>query len=281
MRTMITVAAAMAALLGSFSPSRADESAEAYVRRMAEAGRPDLAEARANEVLDIDLAEPVSKAVLGALRAKRGDVEGAVADVATAVLYGADEPFVRRTAGQILAWHDTRTGTMADDMETSLETMRRSVGGTPECDEAYSAARDAYVAARSGTVEPAKPGVTLVADSVEAEFAGDSDTDVVIYAFTAASCGVWWNCVTPSCRTEWCSAIVRTCGARSSDGWRRGTRFASERTSWGRYGSSFGRSSGTWSTPLGTFSGSFTRANYGTPAASCAPAPVCEPQRGG
>jgi hypothetical protein len=267
---MCVAAAAMAAFLGSASPTRAGERAEEYVRRMAEAGRPDLAESRAKDVLDVDLAEPVSTAVLAAMRARRGDAEGAVSGIATAVVYGADEPFVRRTAGQILAWHDTRSGSMADDIETSLETMRHAVDATPECADAYRVACDAYVAARTSPATAPPPGATLVPDSVEAEFAGDADSDAVIFASTTAACGVWWNCVTPECRTEWCSSLARACGTRSG----------AERISWGRHGASFGRTSGAWSTPLGTFSGSFRRTSYSAPAASCAPAPVCEPTGG-
>jgi hypothetical protein len=268
MRILIAVAAAMAAFLGSSSPTRADESAEDFVRRMAEAGRPDLAESRAKDVLDVDLAEPVSTAVVAAMRARRGDAEGAVSGIATAVVYGADEPFVRRTAGQILAWHDTRSGSMADDIETSLETMRHAVDGTPECAEAYRIACDAYVAARASPAASPRPDATLIPDSVEAEFAGDADSDPVIFASAAASCGVWWNCATPECRAELCSTLVRSCGARPADG----------RVSWGRRGASSGRVSGTWSTPLGTFSRSVRTSGYCAPAAaapSCAPA-SCE-----
>jgi len=271
-RKMFVAAAAMAAFLGSPSPIRADDGAEDYVRRMAEAGRLDLAESRAKDVLDVDLAEPVSTAVVAAMRARRGDTEGAVAGIATAVVYGSDEPFVRRTAGQILAWHDTRSGSMADDIETSLEAMRHAVDSTPECAEAYRLACDAYVAARASPATSPSPGATLVPDSVEAEFAGDADGDAVIFASTTAACGVWWNCATPECRAELCSTLVRSCGTRSASG----------RVSWGRRGASYGPASGTWSTPLGTFSRSVRTSGYCAPAAaapSCAPA-SCESDGG-
>lgn len=260
--------------------------AQAYVRRMTDFGLPEMAEAQAKYVLDVELTDPLAKAVVAAMRAKRGETEAAITSIATAVMFGADEPFVRRTAGQILAWHDTRTGSMAEDIESSIATMRRSVEASPEFKEAYTKARDVYLASRIAAFEAPKPDATLVADSVEADFDAEED-EAVIYTSALAACGTWRTFWSPSYGGSWCSTMLRVRDLCALTAPRCDTRFESRRTYFGRdrYGYAYGgwgRTYATYSTPLGMYSRSVPHGGgYFGFRPYCAPAPDCSTQRSG
>lgn len=265
--------------------------AQAYVRRMTDFGLPEMAEAQAKYVLDVELTDPVAKAVVAAMRAKRGETEDAIRSIATAVMFGAGEPYVRRTAGQILAWHDTRTGTMAEDIESSIATMRRSVESSPEFKEAYDKARAVYLASHAAAFAAPKADATLVADSVEADFEYEED-EAIIYTSALASCGTARTFWSPTYWSGWCSSVLRARDVCAFGGARFDTRFATRRTWFGRYGYDYGygnghgwygRSYATYSTPLGMYSRSVPHGGgYSGFRSTCAPVQDCgTPRRSG
>jgi hypothetical protein len=260
--------------------------AQAYVRRMTEFGLPEMAEAQAKYVLDVELTDPVAKAVIAAMRAKRGETENAIRSIATAVMFGADEPYVRRTAGQILAWHDTRTGTMAEDIESSIATMRRSVEAAPEFKEAYAKARVAYLASHVAAFEAPKADATLVADSIEADFGAEED-EAIIYTSSLASCGIARSFWSPTYWSGWCSTVLRAHDVCAFGATRFDSRFSTRRTYFGRYGYGYGyggwgRSYATYSTPLGMYSRSVPHGGgYFGFRSYCAPVQDCAPRRSG
>lgn len=272
---------------------------KAYVRRMTELGQPQMALAQARDVLDVEIGEPLALAVLAGERARNGDAEGAIRGIVTAVANDSYEPFVRRTSGQILAWLDTRSGRMAEDIETSAASMRKVVGGTSEFEEAYKAAREAYAASRAATGKDAaaalpatRPAATLLADAVPADF----ETDPLIYAWSSPRWSYGWcaeialrrlGCDVPRwtprhvsawCFETWYGDRSRL-GRRSRFGWADGiytTRLVTRSTPFGHYSTS--RWGGRGVAAYSCSSGWYGARSSGWSGAACAPQPSCEPR---
>ena len=100
--------AAYAAAAGRVGPNPTVD--DAYVRRMVEFNLPDLAESQAQNLVKVDPANDVARAVIAYTQGRRGQAVEALGTIVQAA--GGDrpvtDPFVLRTAGQLVAWYDTR-----------------------------------------------------------------------------------------------------------------------------------------------------------------------------
>src|SRR5262245_54066539 len=103
----------------------------AYVRKMVDFGLPEMAEKQAKAVTERDASNGVAWAVRGFMDAKRGDVSGALKRVGTAARLAPGDPFVMRTAGQLVAWYDTRADKkgLGEEIGKLVEEMRKNLAG--------------------------------------------------------------------------------------------------------------------------------------------------------
>src|SRR3954452_842620 len=81
---------------------------DALVRQMVSFGLPEMADTQAQDLVARDPKNGVAWAVAAHLAAKRGDPSAALSQVEVAAERSPDDPFVQRTAGQVLAWFDAR-----------------------------------------------------------------------------------------------------------------------------------------------------------------------------
>jgi hypothetical protein len=139
----------------------------AFVRRMVDFGLPEMADTQALDVVAKDQGNGLAWGVLAYMNAKRGRTSDALSDVVLATNRDVRDPFILRTAGQLLAWYDTRAdkAQVPDDVKTSVETMRAAIEKRPACADAYRRAHDAYAAAKddadgapSGPASPPQGG---------------------------------------------------------------------------------------------------------------------------
>ena len=122
----------------------------AYVKRMVDFGVPDMATTQAADLAQRKPDNGVAHAVVAYGNAKRGEMNAALADIAKAVERAPDDPFVQRTAGQLIAWYDARAdrSKVPDDLQQSIDAMRRRIGQSPTFVYAYEKSREGM---RAGT----------------------------------------------------------------------------------------------------------------------------------
>jgi hypothetical protein len=79
-----------------------------YVQQMIAFGVPEMAEVQAQDLITRDPRNGVAWAVAAHIAAKRNDPNAALSQIVAAFDRSPNDPFVLRTAGQILAWYDAR-----------------------------------------------------------------------------------------------------------------------------------------------------------------------------
>jgi hypothetical protein len=121
-----------------------------YMHKMIDFGLPELAEQQARSVVDRRPRDGTARAVAAYMNARRGTDVAALQEIVVAADLSPGEPFVQRTAGQLLAWLDLRMDArqLPSELVGSVERMRRRFRGTPEFHQAYATTRDTY---RRGT----------------------------------------------------------------------------------------------------------------------------------
>src|SRR2546421_3967439 len=137
---------------------------QTYVHRMVELGVPELADAQAQDLVKHGGAvDPLALAVSGYMSAARGQVGPGAAQIKTAMSAAPDDPFVLRTAAQIVAWYDSQTDRSAltrDDTQ-NIEWLRTNAQHKDEFANAYRDAlqrnRSAPATAGAGATPPTPP----------------------------------------------------------------------------------------------------------------------------
>ncbi|MEW6251612.1 MAG: hypothetical protein AB1716_13275 [Planctomycetota bacterium] len=149
-RAARNASAAIAAYTGAQAAAPgAAAPADAFLRRVVELGKPLLAEEQARTLLEADPEHGMALAVLAYANGARQDTATAIDQAARAVAATPHEPFVLRTAGQLVAWYATRS---ADYVTTTaerraLQRIRSRCGGKRAYTEAFREARDIYAEA--------------------------------------------------------------------------------------------------------------------------------------
>lgn len=92
----------------------------------------------------------------------------AISAINLAAQYAPDQPFVQRTAGEILAWYDVKADKtrISENARTGLDKTRALLDKTAAFTQAYNTAKQAYQAqasAESSQQYGAQPGVTAPA----------------------------------------------------------------------------------------------------------------------
>ena len=140
---------------------------EAYLVRMVELGVPEMADAQARDLIQRQTGSGVAWAVAAFNDAERGQPVEALGEIATAVQHQARDPFVQRTAGQLLAWYDTEAdqSQVPDDVKSGVSQIRALLSGQRAYGDAYRRAHAVYdqdtstasTASAPPTTEPAPP----------------------------------------------------------------------------------------------------------------------------
>jgi hypothetical protein len=138
---------------------------QAYLRKMVAFQLPEMAEAQARDIINRDTRDPIAWAVLAYMHAKEDLTTQALTEIAVAVQRAPDDPFVMRTAGQLLAWYDTKAdkSQIPEALKNSLEGMRRDLAGRPIFADTYAKATEAYRAPASTEPTPGTADTTYVA----------------------------------------------------------------------------------------------------------------------
>lgn len=136
------------AAYGAAAASKADPrvAEQAYVRRMVEFGLPEMAEVQADDLTRRTPDDGLAWAVSAFMSARRGSNDAALNQIAAAAEHAPTDAFVLRTAGQLLAWYDTRAdrGALSDTARYSAVAVRARLRDVPGYDRAYRAALDEY-----------------------------------------------------------------------------------------------------------------------------------------
>jgi hypothetical protein len=137
----------------------------AYVQRMVELGVPQLADAQARDLMRSKPGNGLAWAVAAFNDAERGRPTEALHEITIAAQHESGDPFVQRTAGQLLAWYDTEAdqSQLPADVRSEVSTLRTDLSGRPTYAEAYRTARQVYEQDNNGAAtetpasEPAPP----------------------------------------------------------------------------------------------------------------------------
>jgi hypothetical protein len=113
---------------------------QSYVRRMVDLGLPELAEAQAQDLTRRSPGDGLPWSVAAFMSARRGENAAALAQIGVAVNSSPDDPFVQRTAGQLLAWYDTQAdpARIAAMARLSAESVRLKLKDRAAFTEAYA-----------------------------------------------------------------------------------------------------------------------------------------------
>jgi hypothetical protein len=112
---------------------------QAYVRHMVDLGAPEMADAQAHDLIKRHVADSSALGVAAYMDASRGQTPAAIHNLNIAIAQKPDDPFLLRTAAQIVVWYDTsldRSSLSKDDV-AGVETLRAAGKDKTEFDDAY------------------------------------------------------------------------------------------------------------------------------------------------
>ncbi len=129
---------------------------EAYVSRMVDLGLPELAFHQAQTLTTLQSNNGLAWGVLAYVDARRGDMPEAVSAINLAGQSAPNNPFVQRTAGEIVAWYDIKAEKpkLPDNAKDGLTKIRTLLQKEPAFTAAYDTAKNAYAAQASAVQAP-------------------------------------------------------------------------------------------------------------------------------
>jgi hypothetical protein len=157
--------AAVAAYANGVATDRQESAIHAaYVARMIDFGLPEMAYRQAQTLTTLEPKNGLAWAVVAHVDARRGNMEEALSSINLGGQSAPDNRFVQRTAGEILAWYDTKAdqSRVPDETKTGLARLREVVGNRSDFATAYSTAKKAYQTETSST-QPTIPAPAPVA----------------------------------------------------------------------------------------------------------------------
>jgi len=141
--------AVVAAYANGVAADRSDAKLNAaYVARMVDLGLPELAYHQAEFLTNLKSNDGLAWAVVAYVHARRGEMEEAISAINLAGQFAPENIFVQRTAGEIVAWYDTKAepAKLPDNVKDGLTKLRSSMEHYAAFTSAYSTARSAYQA---------------------------------------------------------------------------------------------------------------------------------------
>ncbi len=139
---------------------------KAFVSKMADLGQPKLAFEQAIDLAEQDPAQGLAWAVAAYNYADRNEPVNAFTDLLVAVRHEPNEPFVIRTAGQLLAWFDSDKvdrDALSDPLRTDVGVIKIRYGDNDLFRAAYDQAAMMYGGVTPPDQTPATPPVPAVA----------------------------------------------------------------------------------------------------------------------
>ena len=130
---------------------------QAYVKRLVALGVPELAETQARDLARRRPGDGLAWAVVGFMDARRNNTPAALKDVVDAARHAPDDPFVERTAAQVIAYYDVHPDQVRIEgaVRDSVTEVQRSLSGKSIFARAYQQARLAYAQAAARLTPPA------------------------------------------------------------------------------------------------------------------------------
>ncbi len=136
---------------------------EAYVSRMVDLGLPELAFHQAQTLTTLQSNNGLAWAVLAYVDARKGDMPEAISAINLAGQSAPNNPFLQRTAGEIVAWYDIKAekSKLSDSAKQGLTKIRSLLQKEPSFTAAYDTAKTAYAAQANAVQAPtqATPGL--------------------------------------------------------------------------------------------------------------------------
>ncbi|MGE5608295.1 MAG: hypothetical protein ACM359_03495, partial [Bacillota bacterium] len=139
---------------------------QAYVQKMVQLGLPEMADTQAQDLLRRNPEDGLAWAVAAYMSAKQDNTSLALSDIALALKYTPDNIFVQRTAGQLIAWYDTRAdqSKIPDDIKASVQRMRQQLANSSAYTDAYADAVSAYKQiGQAASTQPSQPSAQVPA----------------------------------------------------------------------------------------------------------------------
>lgn len=129
---------------------------QAYVRRLVTLGVPELAETQARDLTRRGVNDGVELAVVAFMDARRNNTPAALREIVAAAGDLPNDPFVGRTAGQIIAYYEIYGDRNKIDgwLRDSVEQTREKLTSTPAFAQAYQQAKQAYAQAAARLMPP-------------------------------------------------------------------------------------------------------------------------------
>jgi hypothetical protein len=119
---------------------------QAYVQRMVDLGLPEMADTQAQDLLRRDPESGLGWGVSAYISAKREQTTAAMFEISNAVKFAPKDPFVLRTAGQLIARYDAHEdhGQAPDNLNETVERLRAQLAGSVIYADAYADAAQTY-----------------------------------------------------------------------------------------------------------------------------------------
>ena len=140
----------------------------AYVRRMTDLSLPELAYHQAQTLTTLDPTNGLAWGVLAYVDARRGAMSDAIFAIKLAGPFAPQDPFVQRTAGEILAWYDLKAdrAQLPENVQQGLAKLRTVMRERPAFIAAYETAQRAYQAqSAAGTLAPILPPTQMAPEA--------------------------------------------------------------------------------------------------------------------
>lgn len=131
---------------------------EAYVSRMVDLGLPELAYHQAQTLTTLESNSGLAWGVVAYADARRGEMPDAITAINLAGQAAPSNPFVQRTAGEIVAWYDIKAdqSKLPANAKDGLAKVRALLEKQAAFTAAYNTAKDAYQAQAKAAQEPSQ-----------------------------------------------------------------------------------------------------------------------------
>lgn len=128
-----------------------------YVRKAVDLGDPDAAFKQSMLLNYLEPKDGLAWGVMAHVHASRGDLNTAWIDIATAVSLLPRDPFIQRTAGELLALYDTTHPAVTEAQKTMVEQIRLAMAWQKSFVDAYRSAKMVLEVANQKPAVPSTP----------------------------------------------------------------------------------------------------------------------------
>jgi hypothetical protein len=174
-----TIAAYISGIV-AVGPAGAVELERAYVHRIFALGAPELGDAQAHELIGRGAADVTIRGVAAYNDAVRGNARTAIVNLTVGLAERPDDPFLLRTAGQVVAWHDAQGGRskLSPQDIAGIEWLRATGNGRQAFADAYRVSAEARrpQPQAAATALPAPPTPAMAATSTTQPTSGQANS---------------------------------------------------------------------------------------------------------